>query len=45
MAKLDWLQSTLGVASLTIGVLTGCVVLAIQVIKLVRVLRDPKVMP
>lgn len=39
MATLDWLQSTLGIASLMIGVLTGCVVLAIQTIKLMREYR------
>lgn len=39
MATMDWLQSTLGIASLMVGLLTGCVVLAIQTIKLVREYR------
>lgn len=40
MAKLELLQSGLGTLSLLIGTLTGCVVLAIQTIKLIRVYRS-----
>lgn len=39
MATLDMIQSGLGLVSLLIGTITGCVVLAIQSIKLVRVYR------
>lgn len=38
-AKLEFIQGFLSVASMTIGIITGCVVLAIQSIKLVRVWR------
>lgn len=40
MARLELLQSMVGTASLCIGFLTGCVVLAIQSIKLIRVYRS-----
>lgn len=39
MAKLELLQSAIGTASLFIGFMTGCVVLVIQSIKLIRVWR------
>jgi len=35
--KLDMIQSVIGTMSLAIGMLTGAVVLAIQLIKLIRV--------
>lgn len=38
-AKLELLQSAIGTGSLVVGFLTGCVVLTIQGIKLVRMLR------
>lgn len=40
MAKLELLQSAVGTASLCVGFLTGCVVLSIQTIKLIRVWRS-----
>lgn len=40
LAKMEVLQSAVGTASLCIGFLTGCVVLAIQSIKLIRVYRS-----
>jgi hypothetical protein len=39
-AKLEMMQSFIGTASLCIGFLTGCVVLSIQSIKLIRVYRS-----
>lgn len=39
MAKLEMIQSGLGLFSLFVGCLTTCVVLAIQTIKLVRIYR------
>lgn len=39
-AKFDMLQSGIGMASLLVGFITGCTVLAIQLIKLVRVWRS-----
>lgn len=36
-ARFDLIQGALSVASLLVGILTACVVLAIQTIKLVRV--------
>ena len=48
-AKLDAIQGVLSTASLFVGLLTGTVVLAIQMIKLVRYWRslsiDPKDVP
>lgn len=38
-AKMDFIQGYLSMASMTVGIITGCVVLAIQSIKLVRVWR------
>lgn len=38
-AKFDLIQGALSLASLTVGIITACVVLAIQTIKLVRVWR------
>jgi hypothetical protein len=40
MAKLELLQSAIGTASLLVGFMTGCVVLTVQTIKLVRVWRS-----
>lgn len=39
-ATFEMLQSAIGFASLCVGFCTGCVVLAIQVIKMVRVYRS-----
>lgn len=38
-AKFELIQGALSLASLTVGIITACVVLAIQTIKLVRVWR------
>lgn len=40
ISKMEVIQSTAGTVSLLVGTLTGCVVLAIQLIKLVRVYRS-----
>jgi hypothetical protein len=37
--KLGLLQDWLSTASLAVGLMTGCVVLAVQVVKLLRTLR------
>jgi hypothetical protein len=39
-AKLEMLQSAIGMFSLCVGAITGCVVLAIQSIKLIRIYRS-----
>lgn len=39
-AKLEMMQSFIGMFSLCVGAVTGCVVLAIQSIKLIRVWRS-----
>lgn len=38
-AKFEFIQGALSAMSMTVGIITGCVVLAIQSIKLVRVWR------
>lgn len=40
MATFEMLQSAIGFASLCVGFITGCVVLTIQSIKLIRVYRS-----
>lgn len=40
MAKLEMIQSAVGTCSLCVGLMTGCVVLCIQSIKLIRVYRS-----
>lgn len=39
-AKLEMMQSFIGMFSLCVGAITGCVVLCIQTIKLIRVYRS-----
>lgn len=39
-AKLEMLQSAIGMGSLIVGFLTGCIVMTIQAIKLIRVYRS-----
>lgn len=39
-AKLELLQSAIGMGSLIVGFMTGCIVMTIQLIKLIRVYRS-----